>query len=231
MSKSKLSIFALQQKFSRPGTTIVLTVFTLGYLAYLIILLAINMQKGWYAEVPRLEIEQPDAIYVYGSYKETYTYEYYFIGYDFSQYLKNGIETLTDSSTSHYLIRSEIVFFISLFCMTLALVIAHFKASNGGETLSRLSLSKRSIYVMQWLSDCIYTVHLWLSHLVVVFLFYLAYYLNPRRHTLELYRMRHEKSISVINEFPAAAISTERLLQKIAKVFILDYRGEHSGLQ
>ena len=47
--KNKLSIFALQQRSSRPAATVVLIIFSLVYIIYLIILLVINMQKGWSA--------------------------------------------------------------------------------------------------------------------------------------------------------------------------------------
>ena len=41
--------------------------------------------------------------------------------------------------------------------------------------MKRLPVLGRSVKVMQWLSDFIYTLCIWLSHLVVIFLFYMIY--------------------------------------------------------
>jgi hypothetical protein len=174
-TKSKLSIFALHQRLSRPGTTIVLAVFTLGFLMYLCTLLAVNMQKGWYAEVPGFYQERPDGTYDRGPYREIYTFEYYFKGYDFSGYRKDDIEPLTAASTTHYLVHTEIVFLASLFGVVLALILTRFKLRKSDDTINRLSLSKRSIYIMQWLSDFLFILYVWLAHLASLFLFYLIY--------------------------------------------------------
>lgn len=90
-SKSKLSIYALQQKLSRPGATVVLTVFTLGYFLYLTALLVINMQKGWY-----VTHEQQG----WNSFNEIYTFEYYFKSYDYSIDRSHGL-ILSNSTTPH----------------------------------------------------------------------------------------------------------------------------------
>ena len=72
-----------------------------------------------------------------------------------------------------YLIRSEIVFLVSLIAIVLVLTLAHVKMNKGIDTIKRLSISDRSVKLMQWLSDCAYTLGIWLAHLAVIFLFYI----------------------------------------------------------
>ena len=165
MRKSKLSIFSLQQRLSRPGTTVVICIFSLGYLLYLFSLLAINMQKGWYSiqESPLIRST------IYAVPDETYTFEYFFRSYD------NYFTGFPNNSTTPFLVRSEIIFLGSLIAIVLALTLAHIKARKSGGTINRLSLPIRSIRIMQWLSDCVYTLLIWLLHLVVIFLFYIVY--------------------------------------------------------
>jgi len=160
---SKLAIFALQQKSSRPGATIVLTVFTLVYFLYLLTLLIINVQAGWFAQL--------ETQYEYSTFTELYNFEYYFRSYSYNDY-NISIQTTT---TTQFLVRSEIMFIASLTAMVIVLAMAHYKATNGSDTIKRLSISHRSVKVMQWLSDCVYIFTIWLSHLVVIFAFYIVY--------------------------------------------------------
>jgi len=158
--KGKFSIFALQQQLGRPGTTVVFAVFLLGYLLYLCVMLGIIAQKGWASLRSQI---------TYGS--EIYTFEYFFKSYDYSNY---DFIPYPDSTTP-YLIRSEPVFLVSLVSMVFALTLAHFKARTGGATIDRLSFSRRKVCVVQWLSDLASTLCVWLSHLVVIFLFYAVF--------------------------------------------------------
>lgn len=168
-TKSKLSIFALQQRLSRPGATSVLAVFTPGYLLYLVTLLVINMQKGWFA------MQTPHGgANGWSTFNEIYTFEYYFKSYDYSLYSDNGAQALTDSTTL-FLVRSEIVFLVSLVALVLALTMAHVKMNRGGDTIKRLPILSRSVKITQWLSDLVYTLFIWFAHLFVIFLFYMIY--------------------------------------------------------
>lgn len=168
-TKSKLSIFALQQRLSRPGATSVLAVFTPGYLLYLVTLLVINMQKGWFA------MQTPHGgANGWSTFNEIYTFEYYFKSYDYSLYSDNGAQALTDSTTP-FLVRSEIVFLVSLVALVLALTMAHVKMNRGGDTIKRLPILSRSVKITQWLSDLVYTLFIWFAHLFVIFLFYMIY--------------------------------------------------------
>lgn len=177
-SKSNLSIFALQQRSSRPGATVVLIVFTLIYLLYLGTLLVINMQKGWFA----VQNSNPEEIAGYNNevyivdrsaFNEVYPFEYYFKSTDYS-YRDNGVRDFTNSTTP-FLIRSEIMFLISLAAMVLALTMAHVKINKGSDTIKRLPYLNSSVKVMQWMSDCAYVLLIWLAHLAVIFLFYVIY--------------------------------------------------------
>jgi len=178
-TNSRLSVFALQQRLSRPLTTVVLSVFTAGYLIYLTILLVINMQKGWFTVM-----EQPELL----SLTEIYDFQYYFSSYDYSSFSRffttnyqTGMHIEYDSkiflanSTTPFLIRSEIIFWCSVVSMVFALIPAHTKMNKGGETIRRLPVFRSTTIVMQWLSDFVYILSIWFSHLVVIFLFYLLY--------------------------------------------------------
>jgi hypothetical protein len=167
MKKSKFSIFALHQRLSRPATTVVFTIFVLGYLLYLCTLLTINAQKDWYTEQAPVEW---DGI----SFYEIYTFEYYFKGIDYTIVSVNDTKTYVTNSTTPYLIHSEPVFLVSLLGIVLALSLAHIKTEKN-ETMKRLPVLDRTAKVMQWSSDFIYTLCIWLSHLIVIFLFYMIY--------------------------------------------------------
>lgn len=177
MRKSRFSIFALQQRMSRPGSTAVFAVFLVGYLLYLCILLGINTREGWYSSFQWSRTgQQYDKSFqsyeqeVTYSHTYAYTFAYFFKGDD---YINAGNVPFLD--TTPYLIPSELVFPISLVSMVFALTLARFKVRKGGATLRRLSLPGRSIYIMQWLSDLVHTLCVWLLHLAVIFLFYTAY--------------------------------------------------------
>ena len=166
MKSSKLSIFGLQKKLSRPGTTVVFSVFVLAYFVYLTVLLGINMHKGWFATHKM----QGGELCI----NEVYTFEYYFRGSENSRRHLHSVDPLSGSTTP-FLVRSETVFITSLFAMVIPLTLARQKARKSGDTLRRLSLSNKSIFVMQWLSDFANTLCLWLSHLTVIFAFYIVY--------------------------------------------------------
>ena len=155
--KSKLSIFALQQSSSRPGVTIVFTVFTLGYLLYLIAIRVINTQTTW------LNMWR-------------FRFEDYF--------MNNNAMGMTS-----YLIRSEIVFLASLIVLVLVLSLAYVKVNKGIDTIKRLSISDRSVRLMQWLSDCAYTLGMWLAHLTVIILFYIFNVLYYHSDQMDLNRL------------------------------------------
>ena len=156
-SKSKQSIFALQQKLSTPGATVVLTVFTLGYFLYLACLLLINTKNGWFEE-------PPFPILRYFPLLECYHAPHY-IEYPF-EFHKKIIQLL---------FRSESVFLFSLIALVAVLTLTHVKMNRGKDTINRLSIKNPSIKIMQWLSDFVYTILIWLSHLIVFFLFHLFY--------------------------------------------------------
>lgn len=166
-SKNKLSIFALQHKLSRPLATIVLIGFSLGYLLYLVTLLIINAKKGWFTvqfeSIPILKLN------------EIYTFEYYFMSYNYSNIYSNYINASLSNSTTPFLLRSEIIFFMSIVAIVIALTISHIKMDSGSGTTGRLSLSDSSIKTMQWLSDFIHIVFIWLIHIIIIFLFYVIY--------------------------------------------------------
>jgi len=166
MKSSKLSIYTLQQKLSRPGTTVVFAIFVLGYVIYLTVLLGINMHKGWFA-AQRL----PGGEHYFD---EVYTFDYYFKSYDYSNYRRNDVQPLSDSTTP-FLVRSEVVFIASLFAMVVPLTLARQKAVKGDDTIKRIPLSDKSVYFMQWLSDFANTLCIWLLHLTVIFVFYILY--------------------------------------------------------
>lgn len=97
----------------------------------------------------------------------TYAYDLYFTG-GYTSYL-------TDTAAFRFLIHSEIVFLVSLIALVFALTLAHIKMDKGSDTLKRLSILSPRVKIMQWLSDYVYTLLIWLSHLVVIFLFYVIY--------------------------------------------------------
>lgn len=124
------------------------------------ILLFINMQKGWFTT------QAPEG---YSLFNEIYTFDYFFKSNQYG----SGIR-LTNSTTS-FLLRSEIVFLISIVAMIFALILAHVKMNKGNETISRLPILNPSVKTMQWLSDFLYTLCIWLAHLVGIFVFYIIY--------------------------------------------------------
>ena len=183
MVRSRFSIFALQQRLSRPGTTIVFAVFTLGYLLYLTILLSITLQEG---DVKEIIPQWGDQVVDYEWYenvliKVSYPFNFYFsnnYGSDYYGY------SMLPNSVKPFVIRSETIFLISLFTMVLVLTLAHVKARKGRYIINRLPLSLRSVYAMQWLSDFVHVLCLWLSHLAVIFIFYMIYmYKAPAEFT------------------------------------------------
>jgi len=121
------------------------------------------MQAGWFTQ-----LETQHGL-PFGT--EFYTFEYYFRSYSYSQ--TNII--IQPVTTTQFLIRSEIVFLASLVAIVATLTLAHVKVGSGSDTIGRLSTSRRSVITMQWLSDCAYTLTVWLSHLVVIFLIYIFY--------------------------------------------------------
>jgi len=193
-SNSKSSIFALQQKLSRPGITVVLAIFMFMYLLYLVILLTINLQKGGFAlQTPETEkiVGYDNSVYeVDYSFNEVYPFSYYFKSYKYNK-RDDGISNLTNSTTP-YLIRSETVFLASLATLVIVLTHAHTKANNGYETIERIPLSKQSIKTIQWLSDFVSTLGVWMAHLAVIYVFYVIYMLfSPDHliHTQSLYKL------------------------------------------
>jgi len=164
-TNSRLSVFALQQKSGRPAAAMVLTVFALIYFLHLLTLLIINMQAGWFTQ---LESQ-------YGLPVGLYTFEYYFRSNFYIDYGISIGNNVQPATTTQFLIRSEIVFTASLIAIVAALTLAHVKVNRGNDTIRRLSVSHRSVTTIQWLSDCAYTLTVWLSHLVVICLFYILY--------------------------------------------------------
>ena len=163
-TNSRLSVLLLQQKSSRPGAPIVLTVFTLVYFLYLLTILIINMQAGWFVR----QVAENGII----EYSEVYTFDYYF---NSNNYISREYDKPVPASTTPYLIRSEIIFLASLASIVLVLTAAHVRMRSGNDTMKRLSISHRSVIAMQWLSDFIYTLSLWFSHLAVIFLLHMVY--------------------------------------------------------
>ena len=163
-TNSRLSVLLLQQKSSWPGAPIVLTVFTLVYFLYLLTMLIINMQAGWFVR----QVAENGII----EYSEVYTFDYYF---NSNSYTSREYDKPVPASTTPFLIRSEIIFLTSLASIVLVLTAAHIRMRSGNDTMKRLSISHRSVIAMRWLSDFIYTLSLWFSHLAVIFLFHMVY--------------------------------------------------------
>ena len=164
--KNKLSVFALQQRLNRPIMTIVMLVFTLGYLLYLVILLTINAKKGWFTTL---------------EYRTTsgtmYENEIYNLGY-FFQSFKSGFKDYPinfSNSTTPFLIRSEIIFFFSLIAVVVALTVANVKMNRNSYMLKRLSISSGSTKTIRCLSDCINIALMWFLHVGVIVIFSIIY--------------------------------------------------------
>jgi len=122
------------------------------------------MQAGWFVR----QVAENGII----EYSEVYTFDYYF---NSNNYISREYDKPAPASTTPFLIRSEIIFLASLASIVIALTMAHVKMRSGNDTMNRLSISHRSVITLRWLSDFIYTLSLWFSHLAVIFLFHMVY--------------------------------------------------------